>query len=207
MENKDSTETYLNLGSEQFNTWIKEFEQKYNKLEEKSNINNYDSFTNSDIISDEISDNLLEESSDEESESESVFVKNPSTESSNKKKILFSKYKTSIKKSNPKSSDSNLKEEFKNMDKQNINKKNINKQKTKLSENISSEKFNQPIKIEEEIISLKELNLMIPDKLGKETNNDKVDRQNNNFFVNENVQKKNKLGDTALYKFISNRRR
>ena len=200
MENKDSTETYLNLGSEQFNTWIKEFEQKYNKLEEKSNINNFDSFTNSDIISDEISDNILEESSDEESES--VFVKNPNTESSSKKKILFSKYKTSIRKSNPKSTESNLKEEFKN-----ANKQNTNKQKTTLSESVSSEKFNQPIKLEEEIISLKELNLMIPDKFAKETNNEKVDRQNNNFFVNENVQKKNKLGDTALYKFISNRRR
>ena len=77
MENKDSTETYLNLDSEQFNTWLKEFEQKYNKLEEKSNIISNDSFTNSEIISDEISDNILEESSDEESES--VFVKNPHT--------------------------------------------------------------------------------------------------------------------------------
>ena len=127
MENKDSTETYLNLGSEQFNTWIKEFEQKYNKLEEKSNINNFDSFTNSDIISDEISDNIIEESSDEESES--VFVKNPNTESSTKKKILFSKYKTSIRKSNPKSTESNLKEEFKNANKQNTNKESDSSQK------------------------------------------------------------------------------
>ena len=201
MENKDSTETYLNLGSEQFNTWIKEFEQKYNKLEKKSNINNYDSFTNSEIISDEVSDNVLEDSSDEESES--VFVKNPNTESSTKKKIVFSKYRTSIKKSTPKSPNTNIKEEFK----KNINQQNKINQRTQISESLSSEKFNQPIKLEEEIISLKELNLMIPDKFTKETNNEKVERQNNDFFVNENLQKKNKLGDTALYKFISNRRR
>ena len=197
MENKDSTETYLNLGSEQFNTWIKEFEQKYNKLEEKSNINNNDSFTNSEIISDEISDNILEESSDEESES--VFVKNPNTESSSKKKLIFSKYKTSIKKSNQTSTEINLKEEFKN----------INKPNRKLSESPSSEKvlLKEQIKFEDEIISLRELNLMIPDKVTRVTNNENIERQNNDFFVNENVQKKNKLGDTALYKFISNRRR
>lgn len=91
MENKDSTETYLNLGSEQFNTWIRDFEKKYNNLEEKSSINKFETFTNSDIISEEMSDVKLEESSEEENEdeSDSVFVKNASTESSTKKNYFL----------------------------------------------------------------------------------------------------------------------
>ena len=37
----DNTDTYLNLDSNQFNTWLKEFEVKYQEVENKTNIKFY----------------------------------------------------------------------------------------------------------------------------------------------------------------------
>ena len=58
----DTTETYLNLGSEQFNSWINEFENKYNKIE-KTNIS----------YKEESEDEISES---EKNESESIFISN-----------------------------------------------------------------------------------------------------------------------------------
>ena len=94
MDNNNLTETYLNLNSDQFNSWIKDFEEKYKKIE-SSNFNNVESFTNSEVIFENNSE-ILEEDSEEESES--IFVKNQNddTESSSNisKKLIFNKYKT-----------------------------------------------------------------------------------------------------------------
>tara|TARA_E500000178_G_C16951581_1_gene721542 strand:+ start:337 stop:930 length:594 start_codon:yes stop_codon:yes gene_type:complete len=197
MDNNDLTETYLNLNSDQFNSWIKDFEEKYKKIE-SSNFNNVETFTNSEVVFENNSE-LLEEDSEEE-ESESIFVKNQNddTESSNKsKKLIFNKYKTSrISKSS----------EITTPD---IKTKSSNKQKLNLSESSISEKnisSNLNLNKEEEIINLTTLNLMIPDKI----ENSKSNHQDKDLFQQDfkkPKESKTKLGDKALFKFISNRRR
>lgn len=197
MDNNDLTETYLNLNSDQFNSWIKDFEEKYKKIE-SSNFNNVETFTNSEVVFENNSE-ILEEDSEEE-ESESIFVKNQNddTESSNKsKKLIFNKYRTSrISKSSE-------------ITTPNIKTKSSNKQKLNLSESSVSEKnisSNLDLNKEEEIINLTTLNLMIPDKI----ENSKSNHQDKDLFQQDfkkPKESKTKLGDKALFKFISNRRR
>ena len=45
----DTTETYLNLGSEQFNSWVNEYENKYNAIEKK-NISSINSLSSDERI-------------------------------------------------------------------------------------------------------------------------------------------------------------
>ena len=50
MSLKDTTETYLNLDSDQFNSWIRDFDNKYEQVE-NSNFNKSESNINNLILS------------------------------------------------------------------------------------------------------------------------------------------------------------
>ena len=80
----DTTETYLNLGSEQFNSWINEYENKYNKIE-KTNINNSINSSSEKKIN---NDSDVEEYSDsEKNDSESIFISNDKFNKIEKKEV------------------------------------------------------------------------------------------------------------------------
>ena len=57
------TETYLNLGSEQFNSWVNEFENKYNKIE-KTNVSTINSISSNEKI--DLSDKEMQSSDNEQ---------------------------------------------------------------------------------------------------------------------------------------------
>jgi len=125
MSLKDTTETYLNLDSDQFNSWIKDFDNKYEEVEKSNfnkNDNNAESNINNLILSESDQSVEIESDSSNESDSDSeinsnsnIFMKNNiKTETANEntessfinntssanKILMFSKLKTSIKKKN-----------------------------------------------------------------------------------------------------------
>ena len=226
MSLKDTTETYLNLDSDQFNSWIKDFDNKYEQVE-KSNFNKKDNKSESNInnliLSDSEDSVEIESESDSESEINSnsnIFIRNNTKESNTEntessfinntssanKILMFNKLKTNIKKTNTQSPSNkitiNIKEE--------PNKDSTRKQSNN-SESNTYPMRNQSSNSEYErnypsnIFSLNQLNSMIPESF-TETKN-RVEKQNiNTEPVNTNRYHK-QLGEVALYKFISRRRK
>jgi|UniRef100_A0A6C0ITV0 hypothetical protein len=240
MSLKDTTETYLNLDSDQFNSWIKDFDNKYEQVE-KSNFNKKDNKSESNInnliLSDSEDSVEIESESDSESEINSnsnIFIRNNTKESNTEntessfinntssanKILMFNKLKTNIKKTNTQSPSNkitiNIKEEpnkdstRKQSNNSESNKDSIRKQSNN-SESNTYPMRNQSSNSEYErnypsnIFSLNQLNSMIPESF-TETKN-RVEKQNiNNEPVNTNRYHK-QLGEVALYKFISRRRK
>jgi hypothetical protein len=255
MSLKDTTETYLNLDSDQFNSWIKDFDNKYEQVE-KSNFDNKDNQSESNInhlILSE-SENSVEIESESESESDSeinsnsnsnsnIFIRNNIKESNTEntessfinntssanKILMFNKLKTNIKKPIIQSPNNqitiNISEEPNRMPtrkqsnnsesnngrKQSNNSESNNgrKQSNNSESNNGRKQSNNSEYIEKpysnNIFSLNQLNSMIPESF-TETKN-KVDKQPvNDNYVNTNKYH-TQLGEAALYKFISRRRK
>ena len=248
---KESTETYLNLNSDQFNSWIQEFDNKYNQVEKEflSKDNNH---VQNLILSD--SENSVEIESDSDSDNEddnnsNVFIKQENSRdfsysessvdvqsSSQKRRLLFNK--TRIRSSNV---DSN--ETTSNQLKLNENNKETNskrksqerrKPERKSSERnssnvnaISNDVKDKSISIDYEILSLNQLNSILPEfnfQINKQASHVKQ-----SAIINENIQQEKKgnnnskdikiegitlknsqyntrLGEAALYRFIGRRK-
>ena len=202
MSNKDTTETYLNLNSDQFNSWLKDFETKYEKAEENSNLNKnkLDEYNNCD--SDTVYDNSDESiDSDDNSEevSSNVFMQEnksniTNNNSSQSSKLIYNR--TRIRRRN-------------NSDK-NITLSESSSSDTKFNKNKVMEVVNEkpnyiPLPVsKEEIYSLKQLNSMLPSENRNRKKNKVIEKTEVDTDINV-VQRK--LGDQALYKFIMNRRR
>ena len=227
MSKLDSTDTYLNLNANQFNTWIKEFEVKYQEIENNTNVkNNLEIFNNSINNSEECESDESDEV-DSDDESSNVFIadqKVSNTSSTKGNKFLYNKSVTRLRKSiisdTPTSTKKNLiSSESSSMErKPPTNKKNLtSSESSSIEQKIMNRKnrpeyntehpFTEP-KIDE-ILSLKQLNNMIPVFNNRSTKvNTRVGKNNvedEDIKISTNNQKK--LGDHALYKFIINRRR
>ena len=204
MSNKDNTDTYLNIHSDQFNSWVKEFEVKYQKVEDSTNIkNNLDSFNNSELEDSDIEDSEEIQFSDVDAESSNVFLAEGTnySENSSGSKLLYKRNMTRIRKSDTSEKKNSIK-----------NRKNLT-----LSESTSSEKKlvkntkeKEIIKEKnyEDIISLNQLNSMIP-KFNNRTSkkNNEVEKDKTVVSNKPVITPQKKLGEHALYKFIINRRR
>ena len=194
MSNKDNTDTYLNIHSDQFNSWVKEFEDKYKKVEESTNVNNIETFNNSDSEESEIEES--EEIQYSEQESSNVFLPENVSENSSSTRLLYRRNIPRIRKS-----ESYVKAPVKN-------KKNLTLSESSSSEKKSNYKEREIIveKKGEDIISLKQLNSMIPNFNNRIVKSKNIPENKETEVVN-NTSNRKKLGEQALYKFISNRRR
>ena len=164
------SESYLNINSDQFNSWIKEFENKYSKIEQK----------NEQLINDSVTDTNNESEIDSQ-----IFLKvndteeslSLTTDTSFKKRSIFKRTKPIIKSDTKKTETSYSR-------------------KIPVSVTTSEQRI-----IEDKILSLKELNTILPKMNIKKSEN--ILNNNNNIKLPE----RNKLGEHALYKFIQNRKR
>ena len=212
----DNTDTYLNLDSNQFNTWIKEFEDKYQQVENNTNIkNNLEIFNNSVDSSEEYE--LEDDESDEieysDDETSNVFIaekKVKNNSSTNSNKLLYNRTVTRLRKT--KTPDT-----INSTNKKSNSKKLISSESSSLEKNVIRNKKNESeYSIEQsvtekkidEILSLKQLNNMIPafsnrsTKINKHVEKKSVEVEN----VKINNTKSRKLGEHALYKFIINKK-
>ena len=209
---RETSDSYLNLKSEQFNSWVNEFENKYNNLEDKNFKNSEENL--SDIIEDNQS---IEEDSDtisivdtnsENMSSSNIFInRDKSAESSSTNRRVFLG-RTSIRRSR----NINLSES--NSSEKKIEEKKTQKQKLDIN---CCKSDNKEDKIENDnIISLSQLNSMIPnlDRIISESKlsekkSKKKEKKNIVVPTNDNTVVKNRayLGEQALYRFITNRRR
>ena len=238
MSKLDSTDTYLNLNTNQFNTWIKEFEVKYQEIENNTkvknnleifnnSINNSDEYNSHEFESDE-SEEIDSEEIDSDDESSNVFIvdqKASNTSSTKGSRLLYNKSVTLLKKSiisdTPISTNKNLiSSESSSIEKKPPkNKKKLTSNESSLIEKTlminkknrhgyNTEQPDTESKIDE-ILSLKQLNNMIPvfsNRSSKiSTRVVKTNVEVEDVKISTNNQKK--LGDHALYKFILNRRR
>ena len=228
------TETYLNLGSEQFNSWINEFDNKYHKIE-KTNaplINSLSSNENIDLSdknlneSNKISeDSDIEQSSDSDQEISNVFisqnkntqVKNNDTENtSNTSKSISSTrrffFNRNYYRKNNSSIQNNSVEDIKDLKKQIIENQDLNSpEKSKIKENIKSNKnkldSNNFIKIEDKIMSLKELNNILPKEYKNKIKEELQEQKINQDSKEDSKSSQVRLGEKALYRYIALRRR
>ena len=226
MSHKDTTDTYLNLNSEQFNSWIKEYDNKYKKVIESNQQyltdNKSDEMESFDNIASEDSIEI-EESSDSESntvESSNVFIKKEpikkitteNTSSSTRVKSLYRRGRTIIKRtsdisSEKKNSKKNSKKESRNISSNNKKKLTLTDSSSDRDKLVFSER--KVVENQEDIISLSQLNSMIP-KFNKKIQKEEkvINVKNKENRVNEKPKvKHSRLGEQALYKFITNRRR
>lgn len=245
---QENTETYLNLNSDQFNSWIQEFDNKYNQVE-KEFLNKENNDVKNLILSE--SDNSVEIQSDSESEdyhdnNSNIFIKQKNLEdfnysessvniqsSSQQRRLLFNKTRV---RTTPQDTNETTSNQLK-LNKNDI----INKQEIKNSDRKRSDRHSNKVNIrsdrkddrnfvpEFEILTFNQLNSILPDfdfNISKQSNTIKntaiinennehknVVKENNlNRNVNidgiklKNTQIKTKLGEAALYRFISRRR-
>ena len=201
------TESYLNLGSEQFNSWINEFDNKYTKIEK-----NFET-----VSKNSESEVAIESSESEDEDDSSIFVKKNIPESNifeNKqikepsfssetentvtpnRRLLFNRVRTKISTSESES----LISDSKPLRNENVTKNEniVRNEPVKVVESLTKETF-------DEVISLTELNNMLPDYNNKTSNPKEIINENKPNVVKK--EDKKTLGDVALYKFIMNRRR
>lgn len=222
----EKSESYLNLNSDQFNSWLSEFETQFNKLEKKNLTSSHSQESNEETDSNSVCESVeIECSSDSEECDSNIFIKNSSSSnncefkssvSSNSKRCLFSYGRPLI--SSERYSD--IIEKSKKCSKQ--SKKKINKS-PKEECKITSENNNY-VKTEEKqivsesktpILTIQQINSIIPDFGSKKVMSKKVSKKKNDHLKIEDddcheniVVKKNiKLGSQALYRFISRRNR
>ena len=236
MSLKDTTETYLNLDSDQFNSWIKDFDNKYEEVEKSNfnkNDNNAESNINNLILSESDQSVEIESDSSNESDSDSeinsnsnIFMKNNiKTETANEntessfinntssanKILMFSKLKTSIKKKNL-INDSPT-------NRSSTNRSSTNQRIIHIKEEPGNVRNKQladhefiPVNYTSNIFSLSQLNSMIPESFTESKN--RINEKNiNDEYINTNGTIANnnkyntKLGEVALYKLINRRRK
>ena len=205
----DNTDTYLNLDSNQFNTWIKEFEFKYQQVENNTNIkNNLEIFNNSLDNSEE----CKSEEDDSDDETSNVFIEEKTVQndsSTNSNRLLYNRTVTKIKKTNTPiaTNSTNKKSNSKNL---------ISSESSSLEKNVTKNRKNESeYSIEQvvtekkldEILSLNQLNNMIPTSNNRSTQINTHVEKKSVEVENVNNTKNRKLGEHALYKFIINRRR
>lgn len=201
------TESYLNLGSEQFNSWINEFDNKYTKIEK-----NFET-----ISKNSESEVAIESSESEDEEDSSIFVKKNIPESNifeNKeikepsfssetentvtpnRRLLFNRVRTKVSTSESES----LISDSKPLRNENITKNEniVRNEPVKVVESLPKETF-------DEVISLTELNNMLPDYNNKSSKPKEIINKNKPNVVKR--EDKKTLGDVALYKYIMNRRK
>ncbi len=194
----ETTETYLNLNSEQFNSWVHEFENKYNKIEknllsEEKKEDESDSEVSIESIKSE--ESLKNEESDifiKKQISEEPTFESQTNSSTNRRRFLGRK--TIIRNS----SETNSTTEKKTLTQsETITKSPAPKVKNDKTDN---NKLVKPY--QEKILSIKELNSVLPNL---KKNNNQIDAN-----IKENIEQKDeskKMGEVALYKFIAKRRR
>jgi len=253
MSLKDTTETYLNLDSDQFNSWIKDFDNKYEEVEKSNfnkNDNNAESNINNLILSESDQSVEIESDSSNESDSDSeinsnsnIFMKNNiKTETANEntessfinntssanKILMFSKLKTSIRKKNlindsptNRSSTNRSSTNHSSTNRNSTNRSSTNQRIIHIKEEPGNVRNKQladhefiPVNYTSNIFSLSQLNSMIPESFTESKNrinekniNDEYINQNTNGAIVNNNKYNTKLGEVALYKFISRRRK
>ena len=253
MSLKDTTETYLNLDSDQFNSWIKDFDNKYEEVEKSNfnkNDNNAESNINNLILSESDQSVEIESDSSNESDSDSeinsnsnIFMKNNiKTETANEntessfinntssanKILMFSKLKTSIRKKNlindsptNRNSTNHSSTNHSSTNRNSTNSNSTNQRIIHIKEEPGNVRNKQladhefiPVNYTSNIFSLSQLNSMIPESFTESKNrinekniNDEYINQNTNGAIVNNNKYNTKLGEVALYKFISRRRK
>lgn len=198
----ETTETYLNLNSEQFNSWVHEFENKYNKIEknllseEKKEEQESDSEVSIESIKSE--ESLKNEESDifiKKQISEEPTFESQTNSSTNRRRFLGRK--TIIRNSSEIETTSTT-EKKKLTQSEIITKSPEAKVK---NDKIDNNKLVKPY--QEKILSIKELNSVLPNLNKKNNNEINVNLKENN----EQKDDTKKMGEVALYKFIAKRRR
>lgn len=197
----ETTETYLNLNSEQFNSWVHEFENKYNKIEK--NLLSEEKKEEEDSDSDVSIESVKSEESLKNEESD-IFIKKQISEeptfesqtnsSTNRRRFLGRK--TIIRNSSEIETNSTT-ENKKILKSETITKSPAPKLK---NDKINNAEFVKPY--QEKILSIKELNSVLP--------NLKKSNEDTNSYIKESKDQKDeskKMGEVALYKFIAKRRR
>ena len=197
----ETTETYLNLNSEQFNSWVHEFENKYNKIEknllseEKKEEEESDSEVSIESIKSE--ESLKNEESDifiKKQISEEPTFESQTNSSTNRRRFLGRK--TIIRNSSEIETNSTTEKKLT----QSEVKTKRPEPKVK-NDKIDNNKLVKPY--QEKILSIKELNSVLPNLNKKNNNEINVNIKENN----EQKEDTKKMGEVALYKFIAKRRR
>ena len=233
------TETYLNLGSEQFNSWVNEFENKYNKIE-KTNVSTINSISSNEKI--DLSDKELQSSDNEQDveqysdieessiseddlatsnvfishkENNKLIQNSVDTENSsysNSRRLIYNRRFYNRNNSNSSKSDTinNVKDLKKDIIKKGdytTESDKVNSKKTnKVISNkvISNKVISNKVQInEEKIMSLKELNNILPLE-------NKIKLKEEILVENKSTQPANttsRLRERALYRYIAMKRR
>ena len=225
------TETYLNLGSEQFNSWVNEFENKYNKIE-KTNVSTINSISSNEKI--DLSDKELQKSeysdieessvSEDDQESSNVFISqskklevesdsvenqinNESTETSAKssefsRRLIYNR--RFYRRSDNSNSNRSTIENVNDLRKEVIKKNNYTSESDNFKNNSNVQKIVRTSVKDDKIMTLKELNNILPleNKVKVEVK-EKLDDNQDNKQQSNTVR----LGERALYRYIALRRR
>tara|TARA_A100001015_G_scaffold229610_1_gene259680 strand:- start:4498 stop:5130 length:633 start_codon:yes stop_codon:yes gene_type:complete len=209
----DTTETYLNLGSEQFNSWVNEYENKYNAIEKKniSSINSLSSDERIDEYSSPIRNQKEKEiDTEDENDSESIFIKRENAKFKNLNSDSENDISTNTQKKrllyNPrvpvrKNYNSTENERITKVDSINSLRKSLSDDNNILEQIKNLKKITESK--EDMILSLKELNQMLPNTK-KNIKTQEVEK-----IIEENKvpdQSKTKIREKALYKFMMRRR-
>ena len=222
------TETYLNLGSEQFNSWVNEFENKYNKIE-KSNVSTINSISSSEKIelsNNNDSDSDIENSSisEEDPETSNVFisqdnkgieledetVSNSSATVSSSRRLIFNRHRYRRNLGSSSESIKNINE----LRKEVINDKYEKTEKESISEKVSNKLPNRNFinsKLitppNEKLMTLKELNSILPNYIQDNTKVNNLENNDKKNVIEEKKINSSRLGEKALYRYIAMRRR
>lgn len=220
----ENSESYLNLNSDQFNSWLSEFETQFNKIEKK----NLTSSQSDEVLEDNESIcESIECSSESENNDSNIFIKDSSyqisSESENVVKSNSSTRRRIFNVSRPyrrstvseQVSESPIIQQSESQDRQKKESKKINKSKKsaiRLSEDtIKESNYEKPVN-ESVILTIQQINSIIP-KIGhkksskKHVSKKEVVQTNDVEKVIENNKKNIRLGTQALYRFISKRAR
>lgn len=229
------TETYLNLGSEQFNSWVNEFENKYNKIE-KTNVSTINSISSNEKI--DLSDKELQQSDDsdieessvseDDQESSNVFISqskkievksdsvdnpinNESTETSAKssefsRRLIYNR--RFYRRSDNSDSNRSTIENVNDLRKEVIKKNNYTSESGNYKNNSNVQKNVRTSVKDDKIMTLRELNNILPleNKVKVEVK-EKADNNQPNNQDNNQQKISTRLGERALYRYIALRRR
>lgn len=221
----ENSESYLNLNSDQFNSWLSEFETQFNKLEKKNLTSSHSQESCDEIDNDSICNSVeIECSSEDEDCDSNIFIKDNSSDkkicnsnstmSSNK--CLFRYGRPLISSERYSESKKKSKKCSKKTKKRN-NKSSTEEFKKKISESdchVKSENKPNVCETKSSILTIQQINSIIPDlehkrskKVSKKKNNHLKIKEESNCHENIIVKKNIKLGSQALYRFIAKRSR
>ena len=218
----ENSESYLNLNSDQFNSWLSEFETQFSKLEKKNLTSSHSQESCEEIDNDSICNSVeIECSSESEDCDSNIFIKDSSSGKNSNINSTISSNKCLFRYGRPLISSERNSDRKKKSEK--CSKKRISKSSTEDLKKIS--KSDSPVKSEnkpnicepkQSILTIQQINSIIPDFGHKNKRSKKVSKKKNDHLkINEEsncheniVVKKNiKLGSQALYRFIAKRSR